>query len=40
MLQEFYILIYKLLVFIELMAVEDIRVDRSGVNVYSMRIKL
>ena len=39
MLQESYILIYKLVV-MGLIAVEYIRVGRIGVNVYSIRIKL
>ena len=31
---------YKLLVFLELVTVKYVRVDRTGVNAYSMRIKL
>ena len=39
MLQESYVLVYKLVV-MELIAVEYIRVGRTGVNAYSIRIKL
>ena len=39
MLRESYILVYKVVV-IGLIAVEYIRVGRTGVNAYSIRIKL
>ena len=40
LLWESCILVYKLLVFLELVLVKYVRVDRTGVNAYSMRIKL
>ena len=40
MLWESCILVYKLLVVLELIVVEYIGVDRTGVNVYWIRIKL
>ena len=41
LLQESYVLVYELLVlFREWIAVEYIRVDRTGINAYSIRIKL